>query len=172
MEASTVQHRLIPTCVLLSGHWTAVLCCLAVLAPVALLFRYPMRLPFANFATRRLSVAVGTSILPPIEHWAILVTVELLYYLTSEPIWTTALLVALVALLSRGSSSDRHLATAAAVGAIIRLAIFPFIHGLRLELFLLLAAALGAAALARDVVARLRPAIAGQPSTAETGSVT
>jgi hypothetical protein len=145
----------------------------AAVAPAAMLFRYPMRLSFANLAARRLSVPVDTSTIAIVKHWAILVAVEPLYYLASEPIWTTVLLVTVViALLSRGSGSDRYFAQAAAVGGLAYLVTFPFISGLRLELVLLPAAALGAAALAGDLVATVRPAIDAQPRRVDARSVT
>jgi hypothetical protein len=141
----------------------------ASLLPAALLFRYPMRLAFAEAAARRLRVPVDTSTLAIVKHWALLVVGSPLYDLVSQPLWTGILLVTVtLALLSRARGAAASVAQAAAVGALIYLASFPFISGLRLELVLLPAAAFGAALLAQDIVATARLWIPARLSTMDT----
>jgi hypothetical protein len=149
--AAVLAVRRAPRSVLLFGVGVASF------APASLLFRYPMRLSFATLAARRLRVPVDTSTLALVKHWAVLAGVEPLFYLVSQPIWTGILLVTVaMALFSRAGGVDATIAQSAAVGALIYLASFPFISGLRLELVLLPAAAFGAALLAQDLVGTAR----------------
>jgi hypothetical protein len=128
----------------------------AALIPAALLLRTSLRFTvvFALAASHRLGVPVDTSLGALIKHWAILAAVEPFWYLHTEPIWSTAILLTLgVALFARDATLEARVARAAALGAILCLATFPFISGLRAELVVLPAAAFGLALLAQDLVA-------------------
>jgi hypothetical protein len=130
---------------------------IAAIAPAATISQVSMRSVFAEAAAHRLHVPYDTSAVALLKHWALLAVGEPLYYLVSQPLWTAVLVVTVgAALITKEADLQARAARAAAIGAILFLATFPFSSGLRVELVLVPAAAFGAGLIAEDLVATIR----------------